>query len=354
MDKLFENYLNFDDFYKTADILLCKEQTGLNYLRSLQAERKQNLFTLAEEDGKLPFYSWKNFKNRADTRGDTAKAIYKVPSEIKLYPDNIKTTMGYDYNLGMTSDITKSGVFGTIQNLAMGAAQFNAIWDAIKNNRDKDGNLTENGMKNLESSLMNLKYQDRVNIFKNVPYFQDISTSSIDSISFTFNWGQYGLYNCELEVVKPIFALANCFGCSINGNGFVESPYDAKFQVATKAYTQLFSKTKGAISNAINKIKSGKSDDDGNTTKISELTTSLNEIYTNAVGETSLTGALFRIGAGIFGPVYVSDVTWEFDYSQQDEYGMPFKGKITLGGIKPIIIEDISSMALSGGVRIDK
>ena len=78
----------------------------------------------------------------------------------------------------------------------------------------------------------------------------------------------------------------------------------------------------------------------------------MNELYSTAVGQTALTGALFRIGAGIFGPVYVSDVTWEFDYSQQDEYGMPYKGKITLGGIKPIIIEDMSSMALSGGVKL--
>ena len=107
------------------------------------------------------------------------------------------------------------------------------------------------------------------------------------------------------------------------------------------------------IGDTIKDIKNGNAVNQSDT-GITNLTKSLNELYSTAVGQTSLTGALFRIGGGIFGPVYISDVTWEFDYSQQDEYGMPYKGKITLGGIKPIIIEDMSSMSLSGGIRIDK
>ena len=62
---------------------------------------------------------------------------------------------------------------------------------------------------------------------------------------------------------------------------------------------------------------------------------------------------MIRIGGGVFGPVYVSEVNWEFDYSQQDKYGMPYKSKVMLNGIKPLLIEDMNGFVKSGGIKLN-
>lgn len=355
--------VNFDDLYKTADILICnkvdgnREFSGEEYLKHLDNNKRLKLFeiiSLVKEgqndngnDTGFPFQSWRHFINEHESI-DT----YRVSEKIKLFLDSSKIANGYSYNLGTIQEITKSGVFGTLQNIAEGANQFTTL---VKGFKDAD--------KNLDNFGSMLEYQDRVNIYKNVPYFQDISTSSIDNLSFTFNWGQFGLYNCELEVVKPIFALAHCFGSSIDNYGYIDTPFDAKFDVTTRAYSALFGATKKTtketvrgeselISSTLSNIANPKdAAKEISTSSISKLTQSLNGLYTTVAGQTRVRSALIRIAGAVFGPVYVSDVTWEFDYSQQDKYGMPYKGKITLGGIKPVLIDDINTFKLTGGVK---
>lgn len=365
MDSIFSNSVssnkaNFDDLYKTADILICNKKgniddldgySGIRYLKNIDNGKRLQLFEtisfLKERvDGdSFPFQSWRHFKNEHESI-DT----YRVSEKIKLFLDSSKIANGYSYNLGTIQDITKSGVFGTLQNIAEGTNQFSTLVKGYTESK-QPGAQSNNFASTLE-------YQDRVNIYKNVPYFQDISTSSIDSLSFTFNWGQFGLYNCELEVVKPIFALAHCFGSSIDSYGYIDTPFDAKFDVTTRAYSALFKtaddeKTEAGstISNTLTNISNPKEGgQESSTSSITKLTQSLNELYTNVAGQTRVRAALIRIAGAVFGPVYVSDVTWEFDYSQQDRYGMPYKGKITLGGIKPVLIDDINTFRLTGGV----
>lgn len=355
------NTVNFDDLYKTADILICNKVngddgiSGVRYLGDLNNDERLNLFKnisfLKETQigAKFPFQSWRHFVNEHESI-DT----YRVSEKIKLFLDSSKIANGYSYNLGTIQDITKSGVFGTLQNIAEGANQFTTLVKGYKGAKEDAKKTGENF--NFGSGL---EYQDRVNIYKNVPYFQDISTSSIDSLSFTFNWGQFGLYNCELEVVKPIFALAHCFGSSIDSYGYIDTPFDAKFDVTTRAYSALFNTADDDtdagrnISSTLSNITNSNSNEnsqESSTSSITKLTQSLNELYTNVAGQTRVRAALIRIAGAVFGPVYVSDVTWEFDYSQQDRYGMPYKGKITLGGIKPVLIDDISTFRLTGGV----
>lgn len=340
MANLFNNDLTnnpsaFDELYKTADILISKKDEATNFLKYADLEDKFNLFRLTDEivtDNN--FSSWRNYKSAYERRVDNTNndSIFKVSKKIKLYLDNTNIPTGYSYDLGKISDLTKSGAFNALQNIAEGVAQFNAVKE----------NLTGT------SNSGNINYQTRINPLKNVPYFQNLSTSTIDSLSFTFSWGQFGLYNCELEVVKPIFALANCFGFSIDSEGYIQTPFDAKFDVTTKAYSKLFSKDNFKGNNGIETAQNNASD--GKISGIGDLTRKLNEIYTKVAGSTFVPAALIRIGGGVFGPVYVSEVNWEFDYSQQDEYGMPYKGKIMLNGIKPLLIEDMNGFNKSGGV----
>lgn len=340
-NELFDK-IDFNEFYKTADILISTKRAASNYLQFSTKEEKFKLFEMSIDDLPFEFQSWRSFRGLYENNDmnniTNTKPIFKVDEKIKLYFDNSIIPTGYSYDLGKISDLTKSGAFSTLQNLAEGVAQFESIRESI-------GNITDaNDISNIAKN-----YQNRINPLKNVPYFQNISTSVIDSLSFTFNWGQFGLYNCELEVVKPIFALANCFGFALDSEGYINTPFDPKFEVTTKAYTKLFTKGKKEVDSAFKSIKNNKS---LNTESIGNLTKSLNEIYTEVAGSTAASIALFRIGGGVFGPAYVSEVNWEFDYSQQDEYGMPYKSKITLSGIKPLIIEDINSFYHTGGVKL--
>lgn len=332
----------FDELYKTADILIASKHEAADYLKYADLDDKFNLFHLVDavEDNGY-FSNWRNFKSdyERNVNNSNNDSIFKVSKKIKLYLDNTNIPTGYSYDLGKISDLTKSGAFSALQNIAEGVAQFTSALKSVKkysNGGSGDAKI-ENG------------YQARINPLKNVPYFQNLSTSTIDSLSFTFSWGQFGLYNCELEVVKPVFALANCFGYSIDSDGYIQTPFDPKFDVVTKAYSKLFSSAnKKIISDAVNNNSKSQT-----ISGIGTLTKKLNEIYTKVASSTSVPAALIRIGGGVFGPVYVSEVNWEFDYSQQDKYGMPYKSKVMLNGIKPLLIEDMNGFVKSGGIKLN-
>lgn len=331
----------FDELYKTADILIASKHEAADYLKYADLDDKFNLFHLVDavEDNGY-FSNWRNFKSdyERSTNNSNNDSIFKVSKKIKLYLDNTNIPTGYSYDLGKISDLTKSGAFSALQNIAEGVAQFTSALKSVKkySNGGSGDAVIENG------------YQARINPLKNVPYFQNLSTSAIDSLSFTFSWGQFGLYNCELEVVKPVFALANCFGYSIDSEGYIQTPFDPKFDVVTKAYSKLFSSANKKIIDAAANNNSKSQTISG----IGTLTKKLNEIYTDVAGSTSVPAALIRIGGGVFGPVYVSEVNWEFDYSQQDKYGMPYKSKVMLNGIKPLLIEDMNGFVKSGGIKL--
>ena len=336
------NTTAFDELYKTADILIASKHEAADYLKYADLDDKFNLFHLVDavEDNGY-FSNWRNFKSDYERSANNSNndSIFKVSKKIKLYLDNTNIPTGYSYDLGKISDLTKSGAFSALQNIAEGVAQFTAALRSVKeysNGGSGDAKI-ENG------------YQARINPLKNVPYFQNLSTSTIDSLSFTFSWGQFGLYNCELEVVKPVFALANCFGYSIDNEGYIQTPFDPKFDVVTKAYSKLFSTAnKKTITDAAKNSSNSQT-----ISGIGTLTKKLNEIYTEVAGSTSVPAALIRIGGGVFGPVYVSEVNWEFDYSQQDKYGMPYKSKVMLNGIKPLLIEDMNGFVKSGGIKLN-
>lgn len=345
-DDIQNNPSAFDELYKTADILISTKEEATTFLAYADNYEKYNLFRLTDEIvANSYFKNWRNYKSPREGNNENTDSIFKVSKKIKLYLDNTSIPTGYSYDLGKISDLTKSGAFSALQNIAEGVAQFNAIRSELKEGRVSYGG--ENSNEN--DAHFSSNYQPRINPLKNVPYFQNLSTSTIDNLSFTFSWGQFGLYNCELEVVKPIFALVNCFGFSIDSEGYIQTPFDAKFDVTTKAYSKLFSNNGNNKDEIITGKKTGETLGIGG---IGGLTKKLNEIYTKVAGSTSVTAALIRIGAGVFGPVYVSEVNWEFDYSQQDEYGMPYKSKIMLNGIKPLLIEDMNGFNKSGGLNL--
>jgi hypothetical protein len=46
------------------------------------------------------------------------------------------------------------------------------------------------------------------------------------------------------------------------------------------------------------------------------------------------------MGRMVLGPYIVKDVNWDFDFTHTDEYGFPFKGSLTFGGLESCIMPD--------------
>lgn len=309
----------------------------------------------------LLFYkamSWKSAPNDSNTEKyySTAASDFKedIDESVKLIPENFVFRSGIKYDLGLSSEVTNSGPFKAINNLAGGGAMLDAIIKAAKKGDDVSFNFSE-----------------RVDRFRNVPYVKDVDNSSIDSLTFKFQFGQFGLFSCEKEVVLPILKLASLFSYSFtgyefeekkqnggdyrnNGNNWVKAPFEPKFTVMTKMYASLFNRGKYLINNLLSEDNTSTAEGDRTpaTPKIenlSQVPKLFSNIVNEAAGEARVTAFLFSIGSSIYGPFYASDVKWEFDYERTDNNGLPFSGTINFSGIKPLLVEDNIGLLSTGG-----
>lgn len=308
----------------------------------------------------LLFYkamSWKSVPNEGNIEKyySTAASNFKedIDESVQLIPENFVFRSGIKYDLGLSSEVTNSGPFKTINNLAGGGAMLDAIIKAAKKGDDVSFNFSE-----------------RVDRFRNVPYVKDVDNSSIDSLTFKFQFGQFGLFSCEKEVVLPILKLASLFSYSFtgyefedkqqnggdyrnNGNNWVKAPFEPKFTVMTKMYASLFNRGKFLINNLLSEDNNSTNEDRTPATpkinNLSQVPKLFSNIVNEAAGEARVTAFLFSIGSSIYGPFYASDVKWEFDYERTDNNGLPFSGTINFSGIKPLLVEDNIGLLSTGG-----
>ena len=308
----------------------------------------------------LLFYkamSWKNAPNDSDTEKyySTAASNFKedIDESVQLIPENFVFRSGIKYDLGLSSEVTNSGPFKTINNLANGGAMLDAIIKAAK-----------------KKDAVSFNFSERVDRFRNVPYVKDVDNSSIDSLTFKFQFGQFGLFSCEKEVVLPILKLASLFSYSFtgyefedkkqnggdyrnNGNNWVKAPFEPKFTVMSKMYASLFNRGKFLINNLLSEDNTSTNEDRTPATpkieNLSQVPKLFSNIVNEAAGEAKVTAFLFSIGSSIYGPFYASDVKWEFDYERTDNNGLPFSGTINFSGIKPLLVEDNIGLLSTGG-----
>ncbi len=266
-----------------------------------------------------------------------------VTNGIKLIPENFVFKSGFKYDLGLSSEVTNSGPFKVINNLAGGAAMLDAI---VKKAKDNSGNEE-------------ISFSERIDRFRNVPYVKDVENNCIDSLTFKFHYGQFGKFNCLEEVVKPILKLASLFSYEFNSydgkNGeknYVAAPFEPKFNVMTKMYNSLF---QSGIA-LVNQTMGEKKDENGkkienkpSVSTLSKIPRMISNVVNKAAGEAKVTVFLFSIGSSIYGPFYVSDVKWEFEYERTNGNGLPFAGSINFSGIKPLIVEDNLGLLSTGG-----
>lgn len=300
----------------------------------------------------LLFYKAQSWKNKPSENSDpnisNAAALFNddIHEDVKLIPENFVFRSGIKYDLGLSSEVTNSGPFKVINNLAGGGAMLDAI---IKAAKGKEG-------------IGDFTFSERIDRFRNVPYVKDVDNSCIDSLTFKFQFGQFGLFSCEKEVVLPILKLASLFSYSFTGYDFsskseseknwVKAPFEPKFTVMSKMYTSLFNSGRPLISNLLgeNKDKNGKAiEKKPGINSLSQVPKLFSSIVNEAAGQAKVTAFLFSIGSSIYGPFFASDVKWEFDYERTDNKGLPFAGTISFSGIKPLLVEDNIGLLSTGG-----
>lgn len=300
----------------------------------------------------LLFYKAQSWKNKPSKNSDpnisNAAALFNddIHEAVKLIPENFVFRSGIKYDLGLSSEVTNSGPFKVINNLAGGGAMLDAIIKAAKKTNEKINDFT---------------FSERVDRFRNVPYVKDVDNSCIDSLTFKFQFGQFGLFSCEKEVVLPILKLASLFSYSFTGYDFsideseknwIKAPFEPKFTVMSKMYTSLFNSGRPLISNLLgeNKDKNGKTTENKpGINSLSQVPKLFSSIVNEAAGQAKVTAFLFSIGSSIYGPFFASDVKWEFDYERTDSKGLPFAGTISFSGIKSLLVEDNIGLLSTGG-----
>jgi hypothetical protein len=163
----------------------------------------------------------------------------------------------------------------------------------------------------------------------------------IGELKFIFQFGQAGLFSGEHEVVRPILALASLWvpietGTEHYYRGTLPTPPFVMMSVF-KALAK-----DGIVDGGLLRgVVGGGNGLIGGLTKLEENLISIQEKGIQEAYANSKTRALYvRMGRLIMGPFIVKDVNWDFDFSQVDEYGFPYKGTITFGGLESVVMPD--------------
>lgn len=188
------------------------------------------------------------------------------------------------------------------------------------------------------------------------------------SLTFTFYFGQAGLYDATKEVVLPIIALAGCvaaynssekyahmFRGQVSGTEYLAGQLlrQVIYSAGANSKTMLANlaqaleptstekkdaddKGSGMMSKAIDMATSAAS-------TMAEVAISVNDSIYAAIDQTykavienpdsSNKMAYFKLGVLEIGPCYIEGTSINFDYSATDSNGMPTKGTITYNGI---------------------
>ena len=186
------------------------------------------------------------------------------------------------------------------------------------------------------------------------------------SLTFTFYFGQAGLYDATQEVVFPILALA---GCVAAYNPDSKYPHMFRSQVASADYLagqilrQVISSAiaKGAsflqdLADSMSEESTEKKDASKKGTSLVDgaigaaesaaesalgIAMSVNDAIHSVIDNTysavmykgSNRMAYFKLGVLEIGPCYIESADMSFDYTATDSNGMPTKGSVTFQGI---------------------
>ena len=318
-------------------------QESINYFRTI------DIMVTQSADAYTSWYAnktkgWGNWRTRSGV---------KVDDRVTLYMDDLsKIGMTYSQNFGYAWDeIAGSGAIGKVAEMAK-KIQNNAAMLAA----------TGNSSMNVDTSTPMGKYQK-------VPYIKSVEPFKIEpsSLTFNFNFGQAGIFSGEQEVVRPILALACIFlpyqtpyKDDDSGGDWLNLAAPTQAQVYANIARimnsdNFFISQKNALANNLKEMGAelkenfnistplGSTKDTlatGAATASNLATQFIKGLYKRIdLGlkesmDKNSTSIILRVGRYQLPPCFPSSVSWNFDFSQVDEYGFPRGGTITFEGLQ--------------------
>ena len=317
-------------------------QESINYFRTIDIKVTQSA------DAYTSWYAnktkgWGNWRTRSGV---------KVDDRVTLYMDDLsKIGMTYSQNFGYAWDeIAGSGAIGKVADMAK----------KIQNNAAMLAAAGSNSM-NVDTSTPMGKYQK-------VPYIKSVEPFKIEpsSLTFNFNFGQAGIFSGEQEVVRPILALACIFlpyqtpyKDDDSGGDWLNLAAPTQAQVYANIARimnsdNFFISQKNALANNLKKMGAELKE---NFNISDPLGSTKDTLATGAATASNLatqfikglykridlglkesmrnsTSIILRIGRYQLPPCFPSSVSWNFDFTQVDEYGFPRGGTITFEGLQ--------------------
>jgi hypothetical protein len=176
--------------------------------------------------------------------------------------------------------------------------------------------------------------------YKKSPTWKGTDPIKVNDLKFTFQFGQAGMFSGEQEVVRPILALASLWvPIETDNSHYYRGTLPTPPFIMMSVFKALANSGKGG-----DVASSGKSDGGGMLSKLTSLEESLIKVQeegiVNAYNDSKTRALYIRMGRLVLGPFIVKDVNWDFDFSQVDEYGFPFKGTISFGGLESVVMPD--------------
>src|SRR5574344_56582 len=318
-------------------------QESINYFRTIDIKVTQSA------DAYTSWYAnktkgWGNWRTRSGV---------KVDDRVTLYMDDLsKIGMTYSQNFGYAWDeVAGSGAIGKVAEMAK-KIQNNAAMLAA----------TGNSSMNVDTSTPMGKYQK-------VPYIKSVEPFKIEpsSLTFNFNFGQAGIFSGEQEVVRPILALACIFlpyqtpyKDDDSGGDWLNLAAPTQAQVYANIARimnsdNFFISQKNALANNLKEMGAELKENFNISTP---LDSTKDTLATGAATASNLatqftkglykridlglkesmnknsTSIILRVGRYQLPPCFPSSVSWNFDFSQVDEYGFPRGGTITFEGLQ--------------------
>ena len=190
---------------------------------------------------------------------------------------------------------------------------------------------------------------DFISRWQNMPIYDPAKTKGkdVDSLTFTFRFGQAQLFSGEEEVVKPILALANIFLPHANGdNHKITGPFMSGIRAKGKFLTAFLNKGLPDLFEQLHNVDGASIAENGldqvsglvgGVNKLTEAVYNVQDIVAKeALSETST--IVGTIGGYVFGPLVATNISWNFNFDQVDEYGYPCEGVITFGNLAPVML----------------
>jgi hypothetical protein len=243
----------------------------------------------------------------------------KVDENVLLMTDSQSISGGFDHQVGKAFDGMKPGFLNQVE----GALELARLATS----------------KGADDSDTGGKFISR---YREVPVWQGTTPNAMGDIKFNFEFGMAGIYSGEHEVVRPIFALASLFTPKFQGANYLKGPAPTDASYFAEMVSTLVGKVGGMdIKDVMKDVGTALT---GGVDKVVELATDVQKAIYGAIDQgiksAAKKGPLYsiyiRYGRFVTGPYFVGGVHWDLDFSEVDEYGFPYKGTITLGGLKSL------------------